>query len=102
MELTISLRFCQSSMSLESKIIDRDGNGTIKLLPQEDEDMWHIFNLIAVGDHINAVCHRKVNKDKNSTRSAQSQRITISLTILVESVDFDSKFCQIRLKGKNT
>ena len=37
-------------MKLLKKSIEKDGHGEIKLLPQEEEDMWHIYNLIAPGD----------------------------------------------------
>ena len=36
------------------KRIERDHSGVVALLPEEAEDMWHIYNLIAVGDQIRA------------------------------------------------
>ena len=38
--------------------IDKEGEGSITLLPERDEDMWHAYNLIAVGDRIRAATIR--------------------------------------------
>jgi hypothetical protein len=45
-------------MRLLHKDIDRDGVGTVTLLPEELEDMWHAYNLISVGDHVRATTLR--------------------------------------------
>jgi stalled ribosome rescue protein Dom34 len=29
-----------------------------QLLPEEEDDMWHVYNLIGVGDHLEAVTVR--------------------------------------------
>jgi protein pelota len=36
----------------------KDGTGEITLLPELDEDMWHAYNLISVGDCIRATTLR--------------------------------------------
>ncbi len=48
-------------MKLVKKSIERDGSGEVILLPQEEEDMWHAYNLILVGDCIRATTIRYVN-----------------------------------------
>ena len=32
----------------------KDKSGSVTLVPEEMEDMWHIYNLIAVGDYVRA------------------------------------------------
>ena len=32
----------------------KDTSGSVTLIPEEMEDMWHIYNLIAVGDYVRA------------------------------------------------
>ena len=32
----------------------KDTSGSVTLVPEEMEDMWHIYNLIAVGDYVKA------------------------------------------------
>lgn len=39
--------------------IDR-GCGFVHLIPTDDEDLWHIYNLITVGDIIQAMTLRKI------------------------------------------
>jgi protein pelota len=41
-------------MRLLRRAIERDGQGEVMLLPEQEEDMWHAFNLIAVGDRLKA------------------------------------------------
>lgn len=39
-------------MLLVKERIERDGSGYVTLRPQEDEDMWHAYNLIQEGDQL--------------------------------------------------
>jgi len=43
---------------LRRDIDPKDGQGSVTLLPEELEDMWHAYNLIAVGDHVRATTLR--------------------------------------------
>jgi len=78
--------------------IGKDGRGFIVLLPQEPEDMWHGYNLILVGDNVKSTTLRRVQSE---TITGSSERIRLTLTIQVESIDFDSQMGVLRLKGKN-
>ena len=48
-------------MKLLKKDIDKSGIGFIKLQPEEAEDMWHLYNILTVGDIILASTVRKVH-----------------------------------------
>ncbi len=50
-----------------AKLLPQDTPGTITLCPEIPEDMWHVFNLIAVGDHIRASTVRKVPSGRQPT-----------------------------------
>lgn len=39
-------------MKLIHKNLDKDSSGSITLIPEESEDMWHVYNLVAVGDSV--------------------------------------------------
>ncbi len=78
----------------------KDSSGSVTLVPEETEDMWHIYNLIAVGDYIRASTIRKVTQE-SSTGSTTSNRIRTTLTIQVEDIDFDTAAGMLRLKGRN-
>lgn len=86
-------------MKLLGKSLSVGGPGTVKLLPQTHEDMWHIYNLITVGDQVTAVSFPKVKKE-SSTGSSTTSRIKMTLTVLVESTEWDAQTCSLRLRGK--
>ena len=41
-------------MKLLHSFFDRDSSGHVTLLPEEPEDLWHLYNLVARGDVIKA------------------------------------------------
>ncbi|CAI4231066.1 unnamed protein product [Auanema sp. JU1783] len=86
-------------MKLISKTFIKGGGGHITLMPEEAEDMWHIFNLIRVGDIVKSQTVRKVINE-SSTGSVTSQRMTTTLTVQVEAIDFDPGAEALHLKGK--
>ena len=62
--------------------------------------MWHAYNLVAVGDSLRASMFRKVTTE-GSTGSTKSNKIRLTLTVTVESIDFDTQACKLRVKGRN-
>jgi len=90
-------------MKLIHRNIERDGAGAVVMVPEETEDMWHVFNLIAEGDSVRASTVRKVtNESAIGVRTAEKVRTV--LTVRVEAVDescFDTQSCMLRLKGRN-
>ncbi|CAL8084434.1 unnamed protein product [Orchesella dallaii] len=87
-------------MKLVGRNLDKDGNGYITLVPEESEDMWHAYNLISEGNYVRSSTIRKVQTE-SATGSSTSNRVRTMLTIKVESVDFDTQACVLRLKGRN-
>lgn len=87
-------------MKLVHKNIDKAGVGIVVLIPEEPEDMWHAYNLISEGDQVRSGTIRKV-QNETSTGSSSSSRVRTTLTIRVESIDFDTQAQVLRLKGRN-
>ncbi|KAM4698262.1 protein pelota homolog isoform 1-T1 [Rhinophrynus dorsalis] len=87
-------------MKLIRKDIEKDNAGQVTLVPEEAEDMWHTYNLLQVGDSLQASTIRKVQTE-SATGSVGSNRVRTTLTISVENIDFDSQACQLRVKGIN-
>ncbi|XP_063077321.1 protein pelota homolog [Engraulis encrasicolus] len=87
-------------MKLVHKDIEKDNAGQVTLIPEEAEDMWHTYNLVQVGDSLRASTIRKVTTE-SSTGSVGSSRVRTTLTVCVETIDFDSQACQLRVKGTN-
>jgi protein pelota len=86
-------------MRLHKKNIDRGSGGELKLEPEEQEDMWHAYNLIAVGDSLRASTVRKVVQTTD-TGSSTTTKKRMNLTIEVMGVDYDSSACTLRVKGR--
>ncbi|WOO85577.1 Protein dom34 [Vanrija pseudolonga] len=76
-------------MKLISKNIEKDGSGSVVLLPEDEEDMWHVYNLISEGDEVQAKTDRKVHT-QSSTGTTTSFRVQLNLTIIVRKTMFSA------------
>ncbi|KAH8830453.1 pelota [Flagelloscypha sp. PMI_526] len=76
-------------MKLINKSIDKHGAGHVTLRPEDDEDMWHLYNLIQEGDSVRAPAIRRV-QNVSSTGSTESHRVRLNLTLQVSRVEFSS------------
>lgn len=76
-------------MKILSRHIERDGSGSVSLIPDEDEDMYHLYNLIEVHDQVRAPAVRRVQSE-SSTGSIESHRVRVTLTIEVSKTTFDA------------
>lgn len=47
-------------MQIKHRALQKDGAGSIKVVAEDDEDIWHLYNLIAPGDEVRASTSRKV------------------------------------------
>jgi protein pelota len=65
---------------------------------EEEEDVWHMYNLIRPGDNVRCSTLRKVTQE-TQTGSKNSQRVHITLTIIVETIAYDPTVCILHLKG---
>ncbi|KAI9448170.1 pelota [Lactarius indigo] len=63
------------------------GSGYIKVRPEEDEDMWHLYNLIQEGDNVRAPAIRRV-QNVSATGSSESHRVRTNLTLQVTRIAF--------------
>jgi protein pelota len=59
-----------------------------------------MYNLIRPGDNVRSSTLRKVTTE-TQTGSKNSQRVHITLTILVETITYDPSVCILHLKGQN-
>mmetsp|Transcript_65535 Transcript_65535/g.154080 ORF Transcript_65535/g.154080 Transcript_65535/m.154080 type:complete len:404 (-) Transcript_65535:20-1231(-) len=87
-------------MKLLHKEFEKDGKGLATLIPEESEDLWHLFNLSMKGDTIKAMTYRKIQKE-GSTGTVQTEVRKIQMTVEVKSVEYDAAGNCIRYSGKN-
>jgi protein pelota len=71
----------------------------VTLICEEEQDVWNVYNLIRPGDNVRCSTIRKVTTE-TQTGSKNSQRVHITLTILVETISYDPTVCILHLKGK--
>ncbi|KZV76133.1 pelota [Peniophora sp. CONT] len=76
-------------MKLIGKHINKDHSGYVNVRPEDDEDMWHLYNLIQEGDNVRAPAIRRV-QNVSSTGSSESHRVRTSLTLTVTRVNFSA------------
>lgn len=87
-------------MRIIGKSLEKDSSGYVRLVCEEDEDMWHVYNLVREGDVVKSGTVRKVTQE-STTGSKSSQRIQMTLAVVVETIDFDPSVCTLHLKGRN-
>jgi protein pelota len=93
-------------MKLVHQAYVRDGAGTVKLIPEASEDMWHVFNLVREGDRVAATTMRKVVREGaggggdgagllagagggGGGAGGSAARVRVKLEIAVEGIEFD-------------
>ncbi|XWS65119.1 hypothetical protein CRYUN_Cryun05aG0063400 [Craigia yunnanensis] len=77
----------------------RNGPGSVKMILVDSDDLWFVYNLIAIGDSVMARTVRKVLRQTAGGRDAD--RVTLKLEIKVEAIDYDKEGSVLRRKGKN-
>lgn len=86
------------------KIVRRDlvpdGPGSVKIIPEEADDLWVAYNLIAEGDTVLAVTVRKVLREAASG-GRDAERVKLKLEVKVENVEYDKEGSALRIRGKN-
>ena len=68
----------------KQQISEKDGEGSVTLVAEEPEDMWHLYNLVMSGDELRASTYRKV-VSTSSTGTTRSDKKKITLTLAMVS-----------------
>jgi protein pelota len=88
-------------MRIIKRAIDRFGNGAVVLVPTDEEDLWHLYNIISRGDAIRAGTFRKV-KNETKTGSVSSDKVFIIMKMQVVDIKYYGEDnLELVLKGKN-
>ena len=90
----------EEKMRLTKRFIEKDGGGSISLEPQEAEDFWTIYQLVMVGDRIQARTLRKVSKE-SSTGTVETSKIKLTLAIEVTGIEYNPGAECMRISGRN-
>ena len=82
------------------KVIFKDlKNGEIKVVPENLDDIWHLYNIIDEGDLVRAVTFRTDEQKDDKIRSKKSEKKRMKLGIRVEKVSFHEFSNRLRIHG---
>jgi len=94
-------------MKLLSETIEKDKSGELALLPEDKDDLWAIYNLIANGDLVKIKTFRNIKKGKGKETlgggsGGVNVRKLLLLTLRVENVEYTPSDEVMRIKGRTT
>ncbi|XP_052175379.1 protein PELOTA 1-like [Diospyros lotus] len=74
--------------------------GTLKIIPEEPDDLFLAYSLISIGDVITTQTSRKVHQSTVSGKNKNPCRVHVKLEISVAAVDYKGSSA-LRISGKN-
>ena len=83
-------------MKLELKILEKElKKGYVKVIPENQDDLWILYNIIKPGDIVRAQTTREIKGD----RGGSSRRVPMTLTIKVKTLEFQPFTERLRIRG---
>jgi len=73
--------------------------GVVKLVPENLDDLWHLYNLIYAGDVVYARTTREVKQDSEFGRPKKGRRIMLVLGVKAKNVAWDKTLNRLRVHG---
>ncbi len=74
-------------------------HGEIKLIPENLDDIWHLYNIIDEGDLVRAVTFRTDEQKDDKIRSKKAEKKRMKLVIRVSEVKFHEFSDRLRIHG---
>jgi protein pelota len=82
------------------KIIETNlRQGFVKVVPDSQDDLWHLYNVIYKGDEVYAYSSRAIKSDTESSRPKSGERVSAFMGVKVESVAWDKFLGKLRVHG---
>lgn len=82
------------------KVLFKDlKKGEIKLVPENLDDIWHLYNVIEEGDLIRAVSYRTGEQKDDKIRSKKTEKKRMKLGVRVEKIGFHEFSNRLRIHG---
>jgi protein pelota len=73
--------------------------GYVKVVPDSQDDLWHLYNVIYVGDEVYAYTSRALKSDTEASRPKSGERVSAFMGVRVESVAWDKFLGKLRVHG---
>jgi len=71
----------------------------VSLYPEDDEDMWHTYNLLLPGDILHAPASRKLHLERDGVETNKTVRVRTDMAIQVVRTSFDPITSILRVSG---
>jgi protein pelota len=85
---------------IKLKIIETNlRQGFIKVVPDSQDDFWHLYNVIYKGDEVYAYTSRAIKSDSEANRPKSAERFSAFMGVRVESVAWDKFLGRLRVHG---
>ena len=82
------------------KLIYKDlQHGEIKLMPENLDDILHLYNLIEKDDLVRSITYRSIEQKDDKIRSKKSEKKKIKLGIEVKEIEFHEFSDRLRIHG---
>lgn len=82
------------------RVLHRDlAHGTLKLLPENPDDLWHLRHIIEPGDIVWAVTFRRDDREEGKQRADKAERRRMYLGIEVEGMEYADFSDHLRIAG---
>jgi protein pelota len=73
--------------------------GEIKLLVDNMDDLWHLYNIIEKGDLVMAVTYRREEQKSDKVRAERGEKKRVFLGVRVDKVEFHEFESRLRITG---
>ena len=81
------------------KLGEDASNESVKLQVETDEDLWHLYNIIEVGDLVTASTTRREEKAADKLRAEKMEKKRMTLGIRIEKIEFSEDDLRLKLLG---
>lgn len=73
--------------------------GELTLVPENLDDLWHLYNIIIPEDIVYARTLRKIDRGEEVKRKKKAEKKLVYMGLKVENVDFHEFTSRLRIKG---
>lgn len=73
--------------------------GSMRVLLETDEDIWHLYNVLEVGDLLTASTTRREEKSADKLRAERAEKKRMTLGIRVEKMEFSDDDLRLKVLG---
>lgn len=82
------------------RILGQDPSGDgVRVQIETDEDIWHLYNVVEVGDLVTASTTRREEKAADKLRAERAEKKRMTLGVRIEKMEFSEDDLRLKLLG---